>query len=115
MSTNNRYEINKRWRKISDIEERLQNEDLSDKEYDKLNSLINQLGAEFETLIEEDDAWEDEDLYDTPNYEAEQFDLNFGPGTDPKYFNEYYHGNGNYGTRILRMSNKEYHKLNGKK
>ena len=28
------------------------------------------------------------------------------------YHNTYYHGNGKYGTRTLRMSNKEWHELN---
>ena len=31
---------------------------------------------------------------------------------DSDYHNTYYHGNGKYGTRTIRMSNKEWHKLN---
>ena len=54
-----------------------------------------------------------EELHENPTYEhntkSEEL-LNQEIATD--YHNTYYHGNGKYGTRTLRMSNKEWHELN---
>ena len=61
MSTNNRHEINKTWRKIQDIEVRLMTEELSDEKYDFLNSKIKSLSERYETLIGEDDAYLEEE------------------------------------------------------
>ena len=31
---------------------------------------------------------------------------------ESQYHNTYYHGNGKYGTRTIKMSNKQWHKIN---
>ena len=65
-------------------------------------------GLEADNLQEELDYFGIEDVKEYKSLKDEMLNEKI----ESDYHNTYYLGNGKYGTRTLKMSNKEWHKLN---